>query len=139
MVGRCIVKLGCVCGHVISDITDNLPYKASFRLDVDEDAFYEKIMEGFRSFLQAIREDRRNEWLKEWCSESGYEGYVRLNLSDEDVFHDFLSGLLISCERTIYQCTECGRIHIELEDNTFYRFQAEDGQVHLMFDKKRLE
>lgn len=28
-------KLGCVCGHVIVDQTDQIPYKASFITDVD--------------------------------------------------------------------------------------------------------
>ena len=132
-------KLACVCGHVISDITDSLPYKASYRLDVDEFEFYDKVVDGFRNFLDAIRNDRRKEWMKEWLLESGYEGYVRLNLADEQIFHDFLCGIIIGCERRIYQCTECGRLHIEREDNTFYSFQAEDGKVHLLFDKKRLK
>ena len=129
-------KLGCVCGHIISDITDSLPYKAFFCSDVDDFDLWEKIMEGFRTFAKAICEDRRREWLLEHDFE---ECYVKLNLPDEEIFHDFLLGLIVLCGRHIYQCTECGRIHIEREDNTFYRFKPEDGNVHLMFAEKRLK
>jgi len=58
-------KLGCICGHTISDSTDCLPYKVRFYSDVDDVDLYEKIMEGFRTFLQAVLENRRKEWLLE--------------------------------------------------------------------------
>ena len=129
-------KLGCPCGHTISDTTDLLPYKARFYSDVDDKDLYEKIMEGFRTFLQAILENRR----KEWLLEQGFtEQYANLKLPDEEIFHDFLSWILRDCERTIYECTQCGRVHIEREDNTFYSYKPENGQVHSLFDVKRLK
>jgi len=36
-------KLGCVCGHVIVDQTDQIPYKASFITDVDLFDFYDAV------------------------------------------------------------------------------------------------
>ncbi|WP_241775545.1 hypothetical protein [Acinetobacter venetianus] len=36
-------KLGCVCGHVIVDQTNYIPYKASFITDVDLFDFYDAV------------------------------------------------------------------------------------------------
>ena len=36
-----MAKIGCRCGHIISDSSDNLPYKAALLPDEDGDRFFE--------------------------------------------------------------------------------------------------
>ena len=46
-------KLGCICGHVIRDQTDFIPYKARFIRDQDSEEYY-TFTSDIEAFIEAI-------------------------------------------------------------------------------------
>lgn len=56
-------KLYCVCGHVIVDQRNNLPYKAKFLPDENEEAFWSAIINIIKSFNDAKDKGEKENWL----------------------------------------------------------------------------
>ena len=117
-------KLACQCGHVISDKTDRLPYKAKFLPDVHDEAFFVAIADGAQSFAAAVAKDEREAWIKRRF----LDGYPR-DLSDADAFGDFVISLWLRYSRTCYESTACGRLHLQErgESNAFISFESASG------------
>lgn len=102
----------CLCGHVIRDQTDNLPYKAAYYADQDGDAVWQRIIENAISAVKmgwpALLAKAQAE-------------YPSLTHADDEV-EWFISGLVIGPEletrRLMYECEQCGRLWLHPKPNT---------------------
>jgi len=124
-------KLGCKCGHVISDQTDNIPYKGHVLADVRYETFFVWLIEETQSYVEAAQAGR----VEQWLLERGYEqDYVDLKLSHGDVLHDHIDAHFRMVKRDMYECEACGRIHMETrEDNRFVGYAPDNGKVNAIF------
>ena len=103
-------KMGCVCGHVIRDQTDYLPYKATVLPDELLISFFEWVEEETQSYVEAALANSVGEWLLA----KGYTAdYVALKLKHGEVLHDHIAIQYRDLSRDAYQCTACRRIHVQ--------------------------
>ena len=118
-------KLACQCGHTISDATDHLPYRAEFLPDVHDEAFFVALADAAQSFAAAVAKDEREAWLER---QGFLDGYPK-DLSNADVFGDFVTSLWLRYSRTCYECTACGRLHLQErgKSNAFISFAPDSG------------
>jgi hypothetical protein len=71
-------KLGCACGHVISDQSDNLAYKARILPDLNDEGFFDWVAERTASYIEAVQKECTDAWFLE----QGYgQEYIDLNLA----------------------------------------------------------
>jgi hypothetical protein len=122
-------KLGCVCGHTITDQTDNIPYKAKFIRDQDFDEYSDKYTEDVASFIDAVKEGKRDEWIKMYFSET-----YPMNINNSSVVFDIVSVQRSRFEGELFQCETCGRVKIQVRDeNLFASFTPEDDRYKDIF------
>ena len=128
-------KLGCVCGHIIRDQTDAIPYKASLLPDVHYHSFFNWIADETQSYLEALN----NESVNSWLLERGYEAeYVQLNQNHGSILEGHIHSKYLEYRRDMYQCTRCHRILIQLpQSQLFATFQPNDelSQYSILDDK----
>ncbi len=127
-------KLGCVCGHVIRDNTTNIPYKAIFLRDQDWKS-YTNYRDDIDSFLEALRNGSREKWISDYFSKS-----YPTDLSDSSIIDDIISNHQTEYEGDLYQCENCGRIKIQVQDkNLFASFIPEDDNFRDIFKKYKID
>ena len=117
-------KLGCVCGNVISDTTDNISYKGVIIRDQDmERVFDDGITNDIDEFIKAISQDKREEWLRDYF----LSGYPFSEVSNLEAISDIISRRFIERKLDVYQCMSCGSIKIQngSSSNMFNSFAAE--------------
>jgi hypothetical protein len=121
-------KLGCECGHVIRDQTDNIPYKGHVLPDVKNNTFFDWLVEETQSYVEAAQAGR----VEQWLLERGYtQDYVNLRLSHGDVLHDHIHSQFCKLKRDLYECEACGRIYMQtLEENQFVGYAPDNGKVN---------
>lgn len=71
-----MAKLGCICGNVITDQTDNISYKASFIRDQNTEDYY-SFTDQIASFLEAVKNESRDEWIVNYFGK-GYPTDINL-------------------------------------------------------------
>ncbi|MBC9228638.1 MULTISPECIES: hypothetical protein [Acinetobacter] len=98
-------KLGCVCGHVIVDQTDQIPYKASFITDVDLFDFYEAV-----------------------------DNTINTSLNHKETFSEQIIDRFIRYSADMYECTQCGRLWIGIGNNQFKAFLPESGKYQAILN-----
>ncbi len=101
------MKFLCICGHIIRDQTDDLPYKAQFIPDEDKETDFERVVESLEAFMTTRETGKRDEFL---CTHFG-ETYPK-DLDTNNIIFDLLSEVTRSA-RFIYECENCGRMFIQ--------------------------
>ncbi|PCE29997.1 hypothetical protein [Burkholderia ubonensis] len=116
-------KLGCQCGNVICDNTNSLPYKAALLKDSFSEPFSDWLVSELQSYVVAAEQGS----VRSWLLSRGYtEDYLSLQLDHGNVLHDHLLCRLIDLRRTAYECSECGRLHVEtVDDNAFVSYSPD--------------
>lgn len=119
-------KLGCICGHVIRDQTDQLPYKGRILRDFDECSVFDSMNQACESLVAAVMAGDRESWLQEHF----LDGYPR-DLPNGEVFHDFAFRLFLKFTTDIYECEACGRLLVQQPGipNHFTSYIPESGNV----------
>lgn len=113
-------KLGCICGHVIVDQTDSLPYKAELLRADREEVFYDRVEALFASMRIAMAEGRLSELLHE-----AYGSWLPVK---EDVFFiEKLSSLTGEFFTTMYECEACGRLWVQRPNDPHFISYSPDG------------
>jgi hypothetical protein len=121
-------KLGCICGHVIRDQTDFIPYKARFLRDQDDES-HAAYIEVVNTFIEAIKTGKRAQWITNHFS-AGYPS----DLSDANIISDIISQYDVNFQGDLYQCENCGRVKIQVQDkNLFASFSPEDEHFQNIF------
>ncbi|WP_295615234.1 hypothetical protein [Chamaesiphon sp. GL140_3_metabinner_50] len=109
------MKIFCECGHIIHDNTDCISYKASFIADQDSSDLRYKIEEQIKKLVTNIEDAASNK--------------IDVDVLIEDTMTDISDTITDYSPRTIYQCSECGRLFVD--DNQFYThvFISQDNSV----------
>jgi hypothetical protein len=129
-------KIGCVCGYVIRDQTDSLPYKAGLTLDVDLIEINQFIDSEVRDYVEAVKAGTVDEWL----SVRGVsQAYLDLGFRHEQVLYDCVFSLSRRRQKTVYECESCGRLLVEGVDNQFLSYLPDSGRKNgvLSMTKKK--
>jgi hypothetical protein len=121
-------KIGCKCGHIIGDHSDNIPYKGHLLPDVRTGAFFAWVEEETQSYVEAAQAGRVGQWLLE----RGYgQDYVDLKLSHGEVLEGHIYGRFCMFTRDMYECETCGRILMQSrDDNRFLSYVPDNGKVN---------
>jgi hypothetical protein len=116
-------KFGCVCGHSMSDITDNLPYKASFLPDEDTNHALDNVMEEVASLIHARERGEQAEYLTE-------QALFLPNPTLRDILYHAFSHPTFEFGRTMYECERCGRIWMQAvpEKNEWVSYLPESAR-----------
>lgn len=121
-------KLGCICGHVIRDQTDFIAYKARFVRDQDDEN-YHTYTNDVAAFIEAIKADKRAEWIRNYFSNS-----YPTATSDAHIINDIIMKYELKFESILYQCVNCGRVKIQIQNkNLFASFIPEDENFQDIF------
>jgi hypothetical protein len=124
-------RLGCVCGHTITDQTDNISYKAKFIRDQDFEGYSGRYTNDIESFIEAIKNNRRDEWIRNYFSET-----YPTAISNSSIVFDIVSVQTSGFEGDLYQCENCGRVKIQVQDKNLYAsFAPEDDRYKEIFKK----
>jgi hypothetical protein len=125
-------KLGCVCGHVIRDQTDFVPYKAMFIRDQDDED-YHAYADDIAAFIEAIKADKRTEWIKSHFSVS-----YPIDIPNSHIINDIIMNYEVKFTGTLYQCENCSRVKIQVQGtNLFASFALEDENSQNIFSRFR--
>ncbi len=126
-------KLGCQCGHIISDNTDFIPYKATFISDQDS-MIYDKTIEDICSLMEAYKKGEKEKWIK-----NRFGDKVDGSLSNDWLIIKIQLINEYDYEKTIYQCEKCGRIKLEKNNsNQYVSFRPEtEGWKNILSGKKK--
>ncbi len=98
----------CVCGHIIVDQREDLPYKAEYIADEDYEASYG----DFITFVTELVEAREHGEQERFIIKRFGEQYPR-DLDLSDVISDALTAVRVGFGHTMYECEQCGRLWIQ--------------------------
>lgn len=121
-------KLGCACGHTISDQTDNIIYKAHFKRDQDQKIYSDQI-EDIVSYIDSVRKGTEKEWIKNRFGED-----ASTDMKDIHAVCNILVNPSVEYESRMYLCEECGRVLIQKGvENRFLSFTPETEEWEDLF------
>jgi hypothetical protein len=125
-------KLKCHCGHTISDVSNNRPYKADFLPDENREDFLNDIVKIIKSFNDAKESGQRDNWIKENFTVPPYP----TDLPDQEMIWDLIHNSFIEKTGTMFQCDSCGRILIQRgQTDNFTSFKPETKDFKEMLRK----
>lgn len=117
-------KLGCICGHVIVDQSDSLPYKATFFRGHDDQQLVDQITRDTEDLAIAASADR----LVAHIANSYPDGS---SITVTDFIADRISSAFAILASDMYECEGCGRIWLQKKGaNTFVSFRPDDGNYN---------
>jgi hypothetical protein len=99
-------KLGCKCGHVITDQTDSLPYKASLLRDEVENEFWDEVHCELKPLVEAAESGD-----KAAIAEAFGEFAPWISATDE--LQGRISSIYNHRMSTAYECQNCGRLWVQ--------------------------
>ena len=106
-------KFKCVCGEVIYDQTDHLPYKGHLFTDEEYFEVFDRISADIANFMQARQAGNECQWLTDYFGIEHKQ--VEQNVkSDASLIFTMIARQLP--RHQIYQCQKCGRLHVEHRD-----------------------
>lgn len=118
------MKFMCSCGHVITDQTDNLPYKGHLRPDTSKEGMIETLDHSISNLVASVEAGETLEQLKNRYFNHNYPS----GLSRKTMFFDSISKIWDD-ELLIYECSNCGRLAIDMRGHggdSFLFFNPED-------------
>jgi hypothetical protein len=136
-------KLGCSCGHSMTDNTDFLPYKAHLREDEDTQKPIELLADVLERFWEARQRGQQDDFLRQFTLSEG-ESDTMAELVVKDSHNESLAQVLFhlifpfwnNYDRVIYECEECGRLWVELEGNRFAPYLPETEARHVLWSRR---
>lgn len=123
-------KLLCECGHVIHDHELGLDYKARLISDQKFEVFFDWITSEIQKYVVAAQEGKTEQWM---LNNGFTKGYVDLGLDHGNVLHDYLYREFLDQKKDVYECTQCGRLHVERENNKFLSYLPKNGLFNGLF------
>lgn len=135
-------KFGCVCGHTIVDQTDFLPYMAHIREDEDTQKPIELLADILAQFWEARQQGQEAEFLRQFelsygTTEEWAEHVVRelAGKSLSQVLSDLIDPFWNNYDRIIYECEDCGRLWVEMDNNHFVSYLPETATRHVLWSR----
>jgi len=123
-----MARLGCECGYVIPDHDYALDYKAFMILDNNFVDFSDWFIEEIQGYITAVQ----NGGARQWLLDNGYgEDYANLNLDHGNIMHDhILLRKFFELKKDVYECTQCGRLHVQGKNNAFFSYSPGSGSFN---------
>lgn len=119
-------KLGCKCGHAITDQTDSLPYKASLLRDEVENEFWDEVHRELKPLVESAESGDK-------AAIADAFGQFSPLFSAADNLLDRISSLYIQRMSTVYECQNCGRLWVQKQDSEkFFSYVPEEGTYGAM-------
>lgn len=116
-------KIGCRCGHVISDNTFIVPYKSYLLSDEETVKFFDWMCNEIQSYVLAV-DDKK---VTQWILDRGFGGgYANLNLDHGNVLHDHIHSRFVDIKKDVYRCEKCGRLLVETLNNIFTSYLPDE-------------
>jgi len=115
-------KLKCKCGHIITDVTDSIPYKGYILPDTKWEDVSSALTDNIDTFIDAIQSNQRLDWIKKHFSVPPYP----TDLKDSSIIYDSISNTLLEAKQDIFECENCGRIAIEVGQTNHFKFFSPD-------------
>lgn len=119
-------RLECTCGHVISDTVYPCPATGGIIGGVAEDAALRAWVDDISSFLSALRDGRRLDWIE---SHPRFAAYT--DLPDDDIVYDLWADQYRVRLKYVWECESCGRLWIQkqpyADEWQSFRPEPEDG------------
>ena len=99
-------KFSCHCGFVIPLSNVPSPHEASLISDADAEELCDVRTERIASFLDACRDDGRNQWIKCYLKHTLYDS------SDASIIEEIVANS-DSFSRGVIVCPKCGRLYVQ--------------------------
>lgn len=135
-------KLGCTCGNVIRDQTDDLPYKSYIRDDEDVQKPIELLADMLSQYWEAWQRGQEAEFVRQvelagGATEEWADVVVRqlAKQSLSQVLADLIFPFWNNYDRAIYECEDCGRLWVEMDDNHFVSYLPETDTRHVLWSR----
>lgn len=127
------MRILCRCGHLIVDVSEALPYKATIIPDTlwnDMSEWEGQVAE----YMLAKAEGNRETWITETFGE-----YYPRDLDDRAIVSDLLTRYLMMHGKDIaHQCEACGRLWLmKPSSDRLCAFKPEDDDWQGIFDVRR--
>ncbi len=98
-------KIVCPCGYIIVDQADNLPYKAAYYADEDDESSFGRFVRMCSEYVKARDEGRQTQFIVEHFGKD-----YPMDLESADVISDLLAGMRVLFGHGMYECERCGRL-----------------------------
>jgi hypothetical protein len=136
-----VSKLGCTCGNVIRDQTDDLPYKSYIRDDEDVQKPIELLADLLSPYWDARQQGQEADFIRQVAHSRGEpddyaESQVRrLAVKPvSEVLFQLIFPFWNNYDRAIYECEDCGRLWVEVEDH-FVSYLPETDTRHVLWSR----
>lgn len=100
-------KLGCKCGHVISNFAYPSSTEGTISRQQDEQAL-DSASEHAADFCAAVAAGRRDEWIKNY-----FPSPYPASTSDSGVLYDIIQSRLQPMQLSVCECSNCGRLWVQ--------------------------
>jgi hypothetical protein len=138
-----VSKLGCRCGNVIPDHTDFLPYLSHLREDEDTQKPIEVMADVLARYCEARQQSPDAEAEVIWQFIRSIKSEVDANYQVRALTGKPLRNILFSLifpvwnnyDRAIYECDQCGRLHVEVEKGRFVSYLPETDRRHVLWSR----
>jgi hypothetical protein len=137
-----VSKFRCTCGNVIRDQTDHLPYKSYLRDDEDIQKPIELLADLLSQYWDARQQGQEADFIRQVEHSRGEpddnaEWQVR-RLADKPVsevlFH-LIFPFWNNYDRAIYECEDCRRLWVEMDDNQLVSYLPETDTRHVLWSR----
>lgn len=137
-------KLACLCGHIIRDQTDFLPYKAYIREDEDTQKPIELLADTLTCYYEAREQgpEAEVEFIRQfYLSRGESERFADMQVQYLEgkplttVLSDLIFPFWTNYDRTIYECEECGRLWVEMDGNHCVPYLPETDTRHVLWSR----
>ena len=105
-------QMGCPCGGIIRDHLFPCSTEGWIIRDQDTEQYYDGACRDIANFFEAVRDDRRVEWLGEF-----FTPQYPTDISDEGIVHDILCIHKRALFLSVAECEQCGRLHVQRGPN----------------------
>lgn len=137
-----MAKFRCICGHVIRDQTDFLPYKAYIREDEDTQKPIELLAEALAQYFDARQQGREEEFIRTFeLSRGEPEDYAESEARHlkgkplSEVLFNLIFPFWTNYDRAILECVVCGRLWVDIEDNSLVSYLPATDVRHVLWSR----
>ena len=118
-------KFFCQCGNVISNVVYPSPTEGYLFAQEDEDVFETEIEHQIASFIEAVENNRRNEWIGRFFTDD-----YPVELKNTSVISDIITKIKSEYTLRVCECENCGRIHVQEKPdlNRYVTYAPADGK-----------
>jgi hypothetical protein len=117
-------KIGCNCGNIIVDQSNNLSYKGAIIPDISQDDIFDMLNELTSTLAEAISNNQKEEWMKAHGLTSPYPADV----TESSLINNLFFNYYFNKVKDIFQCENCGRILIQKAKSSHYIFFKPDSE-----------